>query len=50
VKALKMLIHEIQSDGEAAAINAYGGNQNVADVDSDDGVRHLLVILHDNVD
>lgn len=33
-----MLLHEIQSDGEAAAISAYGAGQNAADVDSDDGV------------
>jgi hypothetical protein len=35
VKALKLLLNELHSDGDAAAITA----QDAAGIDSDDGVR-----------
>lgn len=38
VKALKIIIHDLQSGGDAATISAQGNT--VEDVDSDDGVSH----------
>lgn len=35
VKALKLLVHDLQSDGESATITAQGDKY---DIDSDDGV------------
>lgn len=37
-KALKIILHDVQSGGEAATLTAQGGNY---DVDSDDGVGFL---------
>lgn len=39
VKALKIIINDLQSDGEAATLSAAGG---AFEVDSDDGVCLLL--------
>jgi hypothetical protein len=38
VKALKIIIHDLQSGGDAATISAQGNT--VEDVDSDDGVSN----------
>ena len=38
VKALKIILHDIQSGGEAASMSAQG----VFNVDSDDGVSAIL--------
>lgn len=39
VKALKIIIRDLQSGGDSATISAQG---NTFDVDSDDGVRPLI--------
>ena len=42
VKALKILVHTIQSGGESATLTAQGGTD---DVDSDDGVSRAGSIV-----
>ena len=39
VKAIKILVHEIQSGGEAASMSAFAGTGSVPELESDDGVR-----------
>ena len=41
VKALKIIIHDLQSGGDAATISAQGNT--VEDVDSDDGVSYSFM-------
>jgi hypothetical protein len=36
---MKILIHEIQSGGEAASMSAFAGTGSVPELESDDGVR-----------
>lgn len=38
VKAIKILVHEIQSGGEAASMSAFAGTGSVPELESDDGV------------
>lgn len=39
MKAIKILVHEIQSGGEAASMSAFAGTGSVPELESDDGVR-----------
>lgn len=43
VKAIKILVHEIQSGGEAASMSAFAGTGSVPELESDDGVRFLEI-------
>jgi hypothetical protein len=40
-----MLLHDILTAGDAAAISAFGAERNVIDVDSDEDASDLIVIL-----
>lgn len=44
VKALKIIVHDLQSGGESATITAAGGYKGV-DVESDDGVCDISFLL-----
>ena len=46
VKAIKILIHEIQSGGEAASMSAFAGTGSVPELESDDGVGSSIVSPH----
>lgn len=43
VKAIKILVHEIQSGGEAASMSAFAGTGSVPELESDDGVSFLEI-------
>jgi hypothetical protein len=42
LKALKMIVHDVQSGGESATVTAQGGAN---DVDSDDGVSDVGSVI-----
>ena len=43
VKAIKILVHEIQSGGEAASMSAFAGTGSVPELESDDGVGFSII-------
>jgi len=43
---MKILVHELQSGGEAASMSAFAGTGSVPELESDDGVRSTRITSH----